>query len=111
MDKISGILPEKPRLKAETEPLPPVRPGAPAFGRAEGSSEIRDRVTLSSVKNIGPQEYQNYKNPKEAKHVKIVDDLSRKFFMNPTKEPAAPQPVQPVQTADMSEVYSLDDYP
>jgi hypothetical protein len=87
MEKISGILPERPRIRAESEPLPPVRPGAPSFGRPEGSTEIRDRVTLSSTKNIGPQEFQNYKNPKEAKHVKIVEDLNRKFFMNPTKEP------------------------
>lgn len=91
MEKISGILPEKPRLRAEKESLPPVRPGAPAFGRAEGSSEIRDRVTLSSMKNIGPQEFQNYKNPKEAKHVKIVEDLSRKFFMSPAQT-ASPTP-------------------
>jgi len=81
MDKISGILPEKPRLRSDTEAMNPVRPGAPAFGRSEGSSEIRDRVSLSSVKNIGPDEFQNYRNPKEAKNVKIVDELSRKFFM------------------------------
>lgn len=81
MDKISGILPEKPRLKSETELMAPVRPGAPAFGRAEGSAEIRDRVNLSTVKNIGTQEVQNYRNPKEAKNVKIVEELSRSFFM------------------------------
>lgn len=108
MDKISGILPEKPRLKSEKEPLPPVRPGAPAFGRAEGSSEIRDRVTLSSVKNIAPQEYQNYKNPKEAKNVKIVEDLSRKFFMNPVKEPVV-EPLAP-SSIDLSEVNPFDNY-
>lgn len=83
MDKISGILPEKPRLKTEAEVMTPVRPGAPAFGRAEGSAEIRDRVNLSTVKNIGTQEIQNYRNPKEAKNVKIVEELSRSFFMNP----------------------------
>ena len=85
MEKISGILPEKPRIKNDLEPLPPVRPGAPAFGRSEGSAEIRDRVTLSSAKNIGVQELQNYKNPKEARHVKIVEDLNRKFFLQPEK--------------------------
>lgn len=80
MEKISGILPESPRLRAEKESLRPVRPGAPGFGRTEGSSDIRDRVNISSIKNIGTPELQTYKNPKEAKHVKIVDDLNRKFF-------------------------------
>jgi hypothetical protein len=107
MDKISGILPEKPRLKTESESMTPVRPGAPAFGRAEGSSEIRDRVTLSSTKNIGPQEYQNYKNPKEAKHVKIVDDLSRKFFMNPSKEKPPQVEIEPIELTDVN---AFDDY-
>lgn len=87
MEKISGILPDKPRIKAVKEPTPPVRPGAPSFGRPDGSSEIRDRVTLSSVKNIGTEDYQNYRNPKEAKHVKIVEELNRKFFMEPEKAP------------------------
>lgn len=89
MDKISGILPEKPRLKTEAEVMTPVRPGAPAFGRAEGSAEIRDRVNLSTVKNIGTQEIQNYRNPKEAKNVKIVEELSRSFFMNPVSPKGA----------------------
>lgn len=85
MDKISGILPEKPRLKSDSETMAPVRPGAPAFGRSEGSSELHDRVSLSSVKNIGPQEFQNYRNPKEAKNVQIVDELSKKFFLSQAK--------------------------
>ena len=88
MEKISRILPESPRLKAEKETLRPVRPGAPAFGRAEGSTEIRDRVNISSVKNIGPQEFMqpSYKNLKEAQHAKMVEDMSRKFFAKPPKE-------------------------
>lgn len=88
MDKISGILPEKPRLKIDSETMTPVRPGSPTFGRAEGSSEIRDRVSLSTTKNIAPQEFQNYRNNKEAQNVKIVEDLNRKFFMSQAKEMA-----------------------
>lgn len=86
MEKISGILPERPRLKSQREPLPPVRPGAPGFGRIAGSSEIRDRVSVSSMKNIGPFEYTNYRNPKEARQSRIVEELSREFFMTPVLE-------------------------
>jgi len=86
MDKISGILPEKPRLKSETELMTPVRPGAPAFGRAEGSAEIRDKVSLSTMKNIGTTDIQKYRNPTEAKNVKIVEELSRNFFMTPSSK-------------------------
>lgn len=96
MDKISGILPEKPRLKSETEVMAPVRPGTPTFGRAEGSAEIRDRVSLSTMKNIGTQEVKNYRNPTEAKNVKIVEELSRSFFM---KAPKASAPLDPVAVA------------
>lgn len=85
MEKISGILPERPRLRAEKEPLPPVRPGTPGFGRPEGSSDIRDKVTLSSVKNAGAKDLQNYRNPKEARNVKMIEELNRKFFMSPAK--------------------------
>ncbi len=93
MEKISGILPEKPRLKSDVESMAPVRPGAPAFGRAEGSAEIRDRVSLSTMKNIGTQEVQNYRNPKEAKNVQIVEELSRNFFMNgPAKKTTSSPP-------------------
>lgn len=99
MDKISGILPEKPRLKTETEVMAPVRPGAPAFGRAEGSAEIRDRVSLSTMKNIGTKEVQNYRNPKEAKNVKIVEELSRSFFMKaPTPASIDPASTSPSTT-------------
>lgn len=84
MEKISGILPKSPRMITDEKAERPVRPGAPAFGRDEGSVAIRDRVSLSSVQNAnGLREFENYRNPKEAKQVKIVEDLNRKFFMQP----------------------------
>lgn len=94
MEKISGILPEKPRLKSENEKMVPVRPGAPSFGRPEGSIELRDKVTLSSIKNIGPQETQTFRNLKEAQNVKIVDELSRKFFSSQAKNQRTTEPSQ-----------------
>lgn len=86
MEKISGILPARPRILTEKEKPNPVRPGAPAFGRPEGSNAIKDKVTLSSIKNIGTQDLTNYKNPREAKNVKMIDEMSRKFFMNDQTE-------------------------
>lgn len=107
MEKISGILPEKPRLKTDSDVMVPVRPGAPSFGRAQGSSEIQDRVTLSSVKNIGTQEIQKFRNPKEAKHVQIVDDLSKKFFLNQTQKDIAKEPISNNKMNSKIEVLDL----
>lgn len=110
MEKISGILPESPRIRAEKETLRPVRPGAPAFGRAEGSSDIRDRVTLSSVKNIGVQDMSpSYKLTKDQKHAKMVEEMTRNFFTG--QAPRAPdseakEPISmalyPVENEDQS---------
>lgn len=99
MEKISGILPESPRIRAEKEALRPVRPGAPAFGRSEGSSEIRDRVTLSTVKNIGVQDLKStYRNPKEAKNAKMVEEMTRNFFVNQAPRASEPEETMTVST-------------
>ena len=123
MEKISGILPESPRIKAQKEPLRPVRPGAPAFGREDGSSDIRDKVSISSAKNIGVQDFQPYRNPKEAKHAQIVEDLSRKFFSSqspgtksaPTSsefpEVEGINSVEPLKNEGLESVRSFDNEP
>ena len=51
MEKISSILAGSPRIKAvDMEEDHPVRPGAPTFGRKEGStSSQRDRISLSAA--------------------------------------------------------------
>lgn len=86
MDKISGIIPQTPRSAPKRiNSNIPVRPGAPSFGRPEGSVEIRDRVNLSSLsdptKDIKP-----YKNPRDAQHVKIAESVTKKFFNTPDTE-------------------------
>lgn len=84
MDKISGIIPQTPRTGSKRfNDNTPVRPGAPQFGRPEGSSEIKDRVSITNVQSV---EMKPYKNPREANHVKIADSLTRKFFLMPEKE-------------------------
>lgn len=83
MEKISGILPKSVRTGSNRfNDKSPVRPGAPAFGRPQGSSEIKDRVSLTNAQEL---DLKPYKNPKDANHVKIVDKLARDFFMEPEK--------------------------
>lgn len=86
MDKISGILPQTPRSapKRVSDSMP-VRPGAPAFGRPEGSAEIRDRVNISSLTDPSI-EMKPYRNPRDAQHVKIAESVTRNFFLTPETE-------------------------
>lgn len=84
MDKISGIIPQTPRTASKRfTDSTPVRPGAPQFGRPAGSSEIKDRV---SITNAQSPDFKPYRNPREAANVKIVDSLSRKFFLTPESD-------------------------
>ena len=95
MEKISGIIPASPRTRvADTSGAQPARPGAPAFGRPMGKNSLGDRITLSKqmeeMKATGalpePELAPVYKNPTEAKRVKVVEDLNAKFFANPKSE-------------------------
>lgn len=92
MEKISGILPASARTKvAEVASAQPARPGAPAFGRPMGRNSLGDRITLSKqieeMRQTGqlpePEASPVYRNPAEAKKVKVIEDLNRKFFANP----------------------------
>lgn len=95
MEKISGILPASARTSVtDTSLAQPARPGAPAFGRPMGKNSLGDRVTLSKQleqarKNgLAPQAEESavYKNPTEAKKLKVIEDLNAKFFANPKLE-------------------------
>lgn len=87
MDKLSSILPSSPRVQAvDLNEAPPVRPGAPTFGRRVGANTIKDRITVSQeAKDIAFQDTLAMRNPKETKGVKIVDQLAKKFFDSQTK--------------------------
>lgn len=85
MDKISRILPPSRRITAaDVESNPPVRPGAPEFGRPSKSSmDVQDRVSLSSLANNRTPETPaaTYKAPnKDSARAKVVDELAEKFF-------------------------------
>ncbi len=83
MEKLSGILPNSPRVKSvDLSEAKPRRPGAPTFGVPQGTTSTKDRVTLSSTANIdeAAKDLLTYKNPKEARGAKIAEDISRKFF-------------------------------
>lgn len=92
MEKISGIIPASPRTKvAEVSSAQPARPGALALGRPMGKNSLGDRITLSKkmeeLKQTGqlpePEPSPVYKNPAEAKKLKVIEELNQKFFTNP----------------------------
>lgn len=89
MEKLSSILPSSPRVKSvDIKEMAPVRPGAPAMGRAEGRVSARDRLTLSAnAKDKAFAETMGAKNPREAVHVKIADNVAKKFFETRISEP------------------------
>lgn len=89
MEKISGILPASARTRvADVAAAQPARPGAPAFGRPMGRNSLGDRLTLSKqleeMRQTGqmpePEVAPVYKNPAEAKKIKVIEDLNQKFF-------------------------------
>jgi hypothetical protein len=101
MDKISGIIPQTPRTgsKRGTDNTP-VRPGAPQFGRPVGSSEIKDRVSITNAQST---QLKPYKNPRDAAHVKIAESMTRKFFLTPEKEIATGASANEVATLVLPE--------
>lgn len=98
MEKISGIIPASARTQmADTSVAQPARPGAPALGRPMGKNSLGDRVAWSKqmeeLKKMNSEgaapmtpEAGVYTNPTEAKKLKVIDDLNKKFFSNPKSD-------------------------
>jgi hypothetical protein len=91
MDKISGILPQSPRMKlVEVAASQPARPGAPDMGRPRGKNSIGERITMSKqldeLRDSGqlptPAAPPAYKNT-EANKIKVIEDINKKFFASP----------------------------
>lgn len=93
MDKISGILPSSPRIKAiDTTKSQPARPGAPSFGRAEGKNSLgaakaafsKEAQLAAAESELGSApltpDSKPYKKLTEADHAKIAQDISKRFF-------------------------------
>jgi hypothetical protein len=117
MEKLSGILASSPRVKAvDTERSQPARPGAPAFGRKEGRNSLgaaKAAFTLAAKEAAENQESaplvpgsKNYKPPTEASKMKIVEDLSRRFF-NPAKEDILNDNLEKVSKSEQIDIESL----
>lgn len=111
MEKISSVLPSSKRVAAvDMTEAPPVRPGTPTFGRAEGTSSIRDRVTRSSLtKSNDLMGLQTYKSPKELARTKIAEDIAGKFFGRNTVNVAkAPSTGEGPNWAEELEAYGYE---
>jgi len=82
MEKLSSILPASPRVQSvDMADAHAVRPGVRSYGRPIGANPIKDRLTISQqAKDVAFQETLGTINPREAKSVKIADDMSKKFF-------------------------------
>lgn len=84
MDKISGIIPNSPRVASvDLKEASPVRPGTPSFGRPEGVSSLREmNIGGETTARRGASIQQNMMDwrSKEAKQAEIVQDISDKFF-------------------------------
>jgi hypothetical protein len=97
VEKLSGILPNSPRVKSvDLSEAKPRRPGAPSFGVPQGTTSGQDRVTISSSAGVdeAAKDLLTYRNPKDARGAKIAENISRKFFETRLLKPeiAAPKP-------------------
>ena len=109
MDKISSILPNNARVKTvDLAESHPIRPGTPSFGRPVGANRLGDRVTLSqqalrettresALDQAKVGTLNDGKNPRDAKNVKIADQLTNQFFMKRL------EPIQEVKGESLSE--------
>jgi hypothetical protein len=105
MEKISSILPGNPRVKTvDLTDSHPVRPGAPTFGQKVGNNSLgRDRVTLSDeaahnrLLEARDQTLNSGRNPRDAAHVKIANDMTNNFFLKKL------EPLQEAKGASLSE--------
>lgn len=95
MDKISSILPSSARITAvDMKEGGAVRPGVPAFGRAEGvsgrSGELRSRLgeTASNAAEI-QQKQLNWRD-KDLAQAAVASQVSRAFFGHAQNKPDSP---------------------
>jgi hypothetical protein len=85
MEKISKVLPNRPRLQtAETSEGLPARPGAPTLGLKQGRNSVKDRVSLTGNEATDAHKQEvSYRQMKNLKQAKMVDDVTQRFFAKP----------------------------
>jgi hypothetical protein len=94
MEKISGIVPSSPRTKAvDLRDAPPIRPGAPGFGRPEGVSSLREaRIGETAARAAEISRDQLSWRTKDQKQAAMAREVSERFFRKATV-PAAQEVV------------------
>lgn len=99
MDKISHIVGSGPRVGAtDVKSAPPVRPGAPSFGRPVGESPRfnHDEAELSTAQKVGLIQTDLTEQKKLRTESKIASDMANQFFrpepLAPGAKPAVPEP-------------------
>lgn len=82
MEKISGILPSSPRIASvDMKESSPVRPGAPGFGRAEGTSALRQaKIGETASRAVKISQDQLDWRSKDMKNAATVRELTDRFF-------------------------------
>lgn len=90
MEKLSSILPSNARIRSvDTKDSKPARPGAPSFGRPQGTLSVQDRFSVSrEAVDRAAQDLSALRNGKEFARARMVEDISNKFFETRLKEPA-----------------------
>lgn len=84
MEKISGIIPSSSRVASvDMKEAPPVRPGTPGFGRAEGVSALREQTMNggnTAQRSSGIQaEHLDWRS-KDLQHANVAKQVSDRFF-------------------------------
>lgn len=106
MEKISGIISPSARLKStDLQNSPPVRPGAPSFGRPLGEVTLAQRKDLTTAQKANMLREQMIEDKKRFREQQMVEDLTNRFFMNQIDQRAImPQQAQaevPIQLEEM----------
>ncbi len=122
MEKLSGILPSSPRIKAiDTTKSQPARPGAPAFGRMEGKNSLgaakaafSEEARLAALQNSSQSgetlperatlpDAKLYRPSVEETRSRIVEDITERFFGGQPDRAAQPGSVtmDPIETPDL----------
>jgi hypothetical protein len=105
MEKLSSILPSNARIRSvDTKDSKPARPGAPLFGRPQGTLSVKDRFSVSKeAVDRAAQDLSALRNGKEFARARMVEDISNKFFETRLSEPA-----QTTEKAIPSEIAPID---
>lgn len=117
MEKISGIISPSARLKStDLQNSPPVRPGAPDFGRPLGEVTLAQRKDLTTAQKANMLREQMIEDKKRHKEQQMVEDLTNRFFMNQIDQRAITPgethmeiPIQIEEMEDQSGEASFDD--